>query len=123
MRATTRTIEVARDALYTIRMNLNDAPVDEECVDKLIAWHTLKNFIDLVEKDVNEHNNLKRRNDMMWYAVMMDKEDNDWGYGSYDQAEAMRMMYDARKNDYPDAYIAVIAEGDDPICVCELHYA
>ncbi len=47
-----------------------------------------------------------------WYAVEMDAEDNDWGDGSYDLEEAKEM---ARK--YPEGQIAVIKEGDDPICV------
>ena len=47
-----------------------------------------------------------------WYAVERDEEDNDWGTGSYDLEEAKEM---ARK--YPEGQIAVIEEGNDPICV------
>lgn len=44
-----------------------------------------------------------------WYAVMMDREDNDWGTGSFDLDEAMTMV-----KKYPDGYIAVIdANYDD----------
>lgn len=50
-----------------------------------------------------------------WYAVMQDNEDTDWGTGSYDLAEAKEML-----KSYPDGYIAVIEEGDDPICVEEI---
>lgn len=50
-----------------------------------------------------------------WYAVMQDNEDTDWGTGSYDLAEAKEML-----KAYPDGYIAVIEEGDDPICVEEI---
>ena len=40
-----------------------------------------------------------------WYAVMMDREDNDWGTGSFDLDEAKAMV----RADYPeDGYIAVI---------------
>ncbi len=49
----------------------------------------------------------------LWYAVEMDAEDNDWGTGSYDYAEAVEM---ARRMG-PDAQIAVIEMGSDPICV------
>ena len=50
-----------------------------------------------------------------WYACMVDNEDNDWGTGSYDLKEAKEWV---EKNcDSPDAHIAVIREGDDPICV------
>ena len=47
-----------------------------------------------------------------WYAVMMDNDDADWGYGSYSLDEAKEMV----KN-YPDGYIAVIDDGNDPICI------
>lgn len=50
-----------------------------------------------------------------WYAVMQDNEDNDWGYGSYDLAEAQGMVAK-----YPEGYIAVIDESGDPICVEEI---
>lgn len=55
---------------------------------------------------------------MLWYAVMKDADDNDWGYGSYDKDEAIKM---AKAFNSPDAYIAVIEEGNDPICVDEIH--
>ena len=55
-------------------------------------------------------------NKKYWYAVMTDNDDNDWGYGSYDLAEAKEMV-----KKYPDGYIAVIDEdGGDPICVEEI---
>ena len=38
-----------------------------------------------------------------WYAVMMDREDNDWGTGSFDLDVAKAM---AAK--YPEGFIAVI---------------
>ena len=50
-----------------------------------------------------------------WYAVMKDNDDADWGYGSYSLDEAKEMV----KN-YPDGYIAVIDEGNDPICIEEI---
>ena len=55
-----------------------------------------------------------------WYAVVMDKEDNDWGYGSYNLDKAKKMVLD-RLDVYPEAYILVIEEGSDPICVDEIH--
>lgn len=51
----------------------------------------------------------------LWYAVMQDNEDNDWGYGSHDLDEAMEMV-----KKYPEGYIAVIEEGNDPICIDEI---
>lgn len=58
-----------------------------------------------------------------WYAVMMDREDTDWGTGSFDLEEAKTM---AKK--YNDGYIAVIdANYDengnattDGVCVGEI---
>ena len=55
-------------------------------------------------------------NNNKWYAVMMDRDDNDWGYGSEDKAEAMRMVID-RLDTNPDSYIAVI---DNDVCVEEI---
>lgn len=56
----------------------------------------------------------------IWYAVMMDNEDNDWGYGSRDLAEAKAMVARLQAQGYGDAYIAVIDEGGDPTCVDEI---
>lgn len=52
----------------------------------------------------------------LWYAVLRDKEDNDWGYGSFNRREAEKMAQEMG----PDAYIAVIEEGSDPICIEEI---
>lgn len=53
----------------------------------------------------------------IWYAVMTDLEDTDWGYGSHNLCEAKDMA----RNYGKDAYIAVINEGTEPICVREIH--
>lgn len=51
-----------------------------------------------------------------WYAVQYDREDTDWGTGSYDLEEAKEMC---RENGYK--LIAVIdVSGDDPVCVDEI---
>ena len=54
-----------------------------------------------------------------WYAVQENREDIDWGYGSYDFEEAKEML-----RNYPDGLIAVIVieEGVDPVCVEEIKY-
>ena len=54
----------------------------------------------------------------LWYAVMRDKDDDDWGYGSRNRTKALEMLRDKR-DIYPDAYIAVIEDGDDPVCIDE----
>ncbi|MBP3673485.1 MAG: hypothetical protein J6J18_06620 [Oscillospiraceae bacterium] len=55
-----------------------------------------------------------------WYAVMQGNYDDDWGYGSYNLAEAEKMVESFQNQGYTDAYIAVIDEGNDPICVEEI---
>ena len=52
----------------------------------------------------------------LWYAVMEDREDYDWGYGSYDRKEAENMALEMG----PDTYIAVIDTEGDPICIEEI---
>lgn len=65
-------------------------------------------------------------NEKYWYAVLTDRDDCDWGSGSFDLDEAKEMC---RK--YPEGYIAVI-DGDydddgnatsDPICIDEIEQA
>lgn len=51
-----------------------------------------------------------------WYAVMKDREDDDWGYGSYVLEEAKKMV-----KTFPEGYIAIIQEGTDPVCVGEIY--
>ena len=53
----------------------------------------------------------------IWYAVMMDKDDNDWGTGSFDLTAAKQRARQMRDNGYPDAYIVVIDDGDDPVAI------
>lgn len=53
----------------------------------------------------------------IWYAVLEDNDDNDWGYGSHDLDEAQKMVAKFRSIGYDDAYIAVIDETADPICI------
>lgn len=64
-------------------------------------------------------------NKKLWYAVLRDREDNDWGYGSFDLDEAKSIATSIGE----EAYIAVI-DGDydddgnettDPICIEEIY--
>ena len=53
-----------------------------------------------------------------WYAVMADRDDRDWGYGSENLEEAKQMV---REMESDTAYIAVIDVTDgDPICIAEI---
>ena len=67
-----------------------------------------------------EHGNAleeKEENTMKtWYAAVMDREDNDWGYGSHDLEEAKKM---ARKLG-EGSLVIVIDDGDDPVAVGEI---
>lgn len=53
----------------------------------------------------------------LWYAVLRDREDNDWGYGSKYRTTAEKMAMDMESD---DAYIAVIDDENDPICIGEI---
>jgi hypothetical protein len=55
----------------------------------------------------------------LWYAVMENMEDSDWGFGSRDLvvAKAMAQNY----NSDGGAYIVVIDDGADPVAVDEIH--
>lgn len=57
----------------------------------------------------------------LWYAVMKDREDTDWGTGSHDLDEAKAMARKYRALGDEDAYVAAIEEGDDPTCIDEIH--
>ena len=53
----------------------------------------------------------------LWYAVMRDRSDDDWGTGSYDLQEAKKMAIELGA----EAYIAVIEGSEhDNVCVEEI---
>lgn len=55
----------------------------------------------------------------LWYAVMENMEDSDWGFGSRNLvvAKAMAQNY----NSDGCAYIVVVEDGADPVAVDEIH--
>ena len=73
-------------------------------------------FREMLEDLTNEVNEMAKR----WYAVLTDDEDGDWGTGSFDKAEAIAKCKSWREDVYPNAYIAIIDDGDDPVCVGEI---
>lgn len=79
--------------------------------------------VEETEEATEENNQDEEENNMkIWYAVMMDKEDNDWGTGSHDLGEAIAMVRRYRDDGNPDAYIAIIDEsGVAPFCIDEIH--
>lgn len=60
----------------------------------------------------------------LWYAVMTDRDDTDWGTGSYDREEAEKMVVNNTTFYQKDGYIAVIDEGNgspvSKVCVAEI---
>lgn len=57
----------------------------------------------------------------LWYAIMIDSNDNDWGYGFHDINDAIIYARCQREIGYHDCYIAVIRLGNDPVCIDEIH--
>lgn len=56
----------------------------------------------------------------IWYAVMRDNDDNDWGTGSTRKREALKIAKDTS----PEAYIAVIeidTNTNNAVCINEFH--
>lgn len=54
----------------------------------------------------------------LWYAVLADENDNDWGTGSETGVKALRIAERLGEN----AYVAVIdVSDDDPLCIAEIH--
>lgn len=92
-----------------------DAIRDEFFLTEEEADATAEILIELEKSDRKSEE--EKMSDRKWYAVMRDREDDDWGYGSYDIDEAKRMCLDQES---PEAYIAVIAEGENPVCVDEI---
>jgi hypothetical protein len=58
----------------------------------------------------------------IWYAVMRDAEDNDWGYGSHNKREAAKMVRKLRREGHPDAFIEIVEMSDgDAVSVGKIH--
>ena len=61
----------------------------------------------------------------IWYAIQVGADDNDWGTGTYDEADAERMARMMAENNKSGKMIriAVIDQGPDgnadPICIEE----
>jgi hypothetical protein len=51
----------------------------------------------------------------LWYALQASEEDNDWGTGTYDREESIKI---AKEKNY--FRVAIIEQGNDPICIAEL---
>lgn len=56
----------------------------------------------------------------LWYAIQIGADDNDWGYGSYSEEDAIEWAgKEAESNPNKQIRIAVIEEGPDPVCIDE----
>lgn len=49
----------------------------------------------------------------VWYAVCIDREDNDHGAGSFHKDAAIRMAQKCRRQGRPDAYVVMVDPADD----------
>lgn len=57
----------------------------------------------------------------IWYAVLRDGEDNDWGTGSTRKRDALKMARQLRRDGYSEAFVAVIDETHtDAFCIDEI---
>lgn len=97
--------------------NTEDEPAEEAAEE--IAEETVETSEEIAEENTIEtQENTEMTNETkIWYAVMMDADDNDWGHGSFDLEEAKRMVKPYLSK---GGYIAVIDDGDDPVCIDEI---
>ena len=92
----------------------------EDCTEEtVIDTAEVERLSEEWEKPVDEL--LEQLEEAYWYAVMTGPDDTDWGTGSYVLSEAKDKVISYRESGHPDAYIAVISDDDDPICVREIH--
>ena len=56
--------------------------------------------------------------EIIWYAIMFDRDDTDWGYGSYN-LETAKEKLDAIRSDlnWPESYILAVRDGEDPVAL------
>ena len=60
-------------------------------------------------------------NENLWYAIMMDNEDDDWGTGYRSLEEAEKRIEELKASGCEEAYIAVIDETTgNPVCIEEI---
>ena len=86
----------------------------EQFKDEIPDYDSFEDYIeDMLSKGRRKEGGLVVAN---WYAVMTDNNDSDWGTGSYDLEEAKAMA----RNYGKEAFIAVIEEGNDPVCIEEI---
>ena len=138
--------EAIKDDMVDIVRDSNPTEVDDnkisKALDKIRAWWEKGKDLSLgdymiVEKDSIDEvqipdmcgfdsllifaDDIKYMADRRWYAVLTNREDNDWGYGSYNKEEAFRdckKMNDRYEEEGKprEAYIAEIDNYYDPVC-------
>ena len=75
----------------------------------LIEWYN----IDTTEGNTSKKKGLiKMTENRLWYAVLTDREDNDWGTGSFDYSEAVEMAK------FRDCTIIAVIDGEE--CIDEI---
>ena len=139
---------MVNDMIDTVR-DSDPTEVDDnkisKALDKIRAWWEDDKFLNvgdymIVEKDSIDEvripdmcgydtsiifaDDIKYMEDRRWYAVLTNREDDDWGFGSYNKEEAFRdckKMNDRYEEEGKprEAYIAEIDNYYDPVCTGE----
>lgn len=101
-------------------------------------WEEIANYLNEIIRERNIENDHNAVNELwesywqgdfpdapeartIWYAVMKDRDDTDWGTGTQDRQKAIEMAKSWRQDGFLDAYIAVIdISGNEPMCIEEI---
>jgi len=122
-------VEKVKDFTLETGEAVGDFPEDIDITDCSAIWECNGNNYDILDCDdalhldskigCAEYNYRKQHNYQgdIWYAVMKDDDDNDWGYGGYTVVAAAEML-----KDYPNGHIEVIADNQDPIVIDRIDY-
>ncbi len=74
--------------------------------------------IDWIIEELEKEGFVKDTDKSIWYAVMYDSDDTDYGYGSYDFEDAKSKLESFVEGGYKDANIAVVdMSGREPMCI------
>lgn len=114
-------LEVLHDLCH--KLGVDDSPTTDEAGESTWDANELLDECREALSGSTEDEEDETMENAMWYAVMRDLEDSDWGTGSYDLDEARAKVAELREDGYADAYIAVIDMHNeaDPVCVEEIH--
>ena len=113
-----------QDALLVV--NITDTDDHGELIQKVVFGYEMPETVEDFEAMCDDSSAWESDSEVLdtvttiWYAVMTDNDDYDWGSGSYNLDEADERVNNLREQGYTEAYIAVIRENSDPICIEEI---